>query len=86
MTKISQSHPVHHEWENRYENGVWTYSLDDIWTGIQDCYQDMAKDVKAKYDIELESVGAFGVSAMMHGYMPFNQRGRTSCTIPYMEK
>jgi len=58
-----------HEWENRYENGVWTYSLDDIWTGIQDCYQDMAKDVKAKYDIELESVGAFGVSAMMHGYV-----------------
>ena len=54
-----------HEWENRYENGVWTYSLDDIWTGIQDCYQDMAKDVKAKYDIELESVGAFGVSAMI---------------------
>ena len=58
-----------HEWENRYENGVWTYSLDDIWTGIQDCYQDMARDVKAKYDIELESVGAFGVSAMMHGYI-----------------
>ena len=64
-----------HEWENRYENGVWTYSLDDIWTGIQDCYQDMAKDVKAKYDVELESVGAFGVSAMMHGYMPFNKDG-----------
>ena len=64
-----------HEWENRYENGIWTYSLDDIWTGIQDCYQDMAKDVKAKYDIELESVGAFGVSAMMHGYMPFNKEG-----------
>ena len=64
-----------HEWENRYENGVWTYSLDDIWTGIQDCYQDMAKDVKAKYDVELESVGAFGVSAMMHGYMPFNKEG-----------
>ena len=41
-----------HEWENRYENGVWTYSLEDIWTGIQDCYQDMAKDVKAKYDGE----------------------------------
>ena len=64
-----------HEWENRYENGVWTYSLDDIWTGIQDCYQDMAKDVKTKYDVELESVGAFGVSAMMHGYMPFNKEG-----------
>ena len=65
-----------HEWENRYENGVWTYSLNDIWTGIQDCYQDMAKDVKAKYDVELESVGAFGVSAMMHGYMPFNKDGK----------
>lgn len=64
-----------HEWENRYENGIWTYSLEDIWTGIQDCYQDMAKDVKAKYDVELESVGAFGVSAMMHGYMPFNKEG-----------
>ena len=64
-----------HEWENRYENGVWTYSLEDIWTGIQDCYQDMVKDVKAKYDVDLESVGALGVSAMMHGYMPFNKEG-----------
>ena len=41
-----------HEWENRYENGVWTYSLEDIWTGIQDCYQEMKKDVKEKYDVE----------------------------------
>ena len=40
-----------HEWENRYENGVWTYSLEDIWTGIQDCYQDLVKDVKQKYDV-----------------------------------
>lgn len=64
-----------HEWENRYENGVWTYSLEDIWTGIQDSYQDMAKDVKEKYGVELESVGALGISAMMHGYMPFNKDG-----------
>ena len=64
-----------HEWENRYENGVWTYSLEDIWTGIQDCYQDLVKDVKQKYDVELESVGALGISAMMHGYMPFNKAG-----------
>ena len=64
-----------HEWENRYENGVWTYSLDDIWTGIQDCYQDMARDVKAKDDRELESVGGWGGSARMHGYMPFNREG-----------
>ena len=49
-----------HEWENRYENGVWTYSLDDIWTGIQELLSGYgSRDVKAKYDIELESVGAF---------------------------
>ena len=39
-----------YDWENRLENNIWTYSLEDIWTGIQDCYQDMAKDVKAKAD------------------------------------
>ena len=47
-----------HEWENRYENGVWTYSLEDIWSGLQDCYQQMAKDVEEKYGVELTSVGA----------------------------
>ena len=61
-----------HEWENRYENGVWTYSLDDIWTGLQDCYRDLAVDVKKQYDVELTTVGALGFSAMMHGYMVFD--------------
>ena len=65
-----------HEWENRYENGVWTYSLEDIWSGIQDCYQQMARDVREKYDVELTSVGAIGISAMMHGYMPFDKEGK----------
>ena len=64
-----------HEWENRYENGVWTYSLEDIWSGLQDCYQQMAKDVEEKYGVELTSVGAIGISAMMHGYMPFDKEG-----------
>ncbi len=32
-----------HTWENRYENGLWTYSLDDIWAGLQDSYRDMAE-------------------------------------------
>ena len=63
-----------HEWENRYENGVWTYSLEDIWSGLQDCYQQMAKDVEEKYGVELTSVGAIGISAMMHGYMAFNEK------------
>lgn len=64
-----------HEWENRYENGIWTYSLEDIWGGIQDCYQELVKDVQKKYDVELTCVGAMGISAMMHGYMPFNKEG-----------
>ena len=62
-----------HDWENRYENGVWTYSLDDIWTGLQDAYGNMAADVKEKYGLELETVGALGFSAMMHGYMVFDK-------------
>ena len=64
-----------HEWENRYENGVWTYSLEEIWSGIQDCYQQLVKDVEEKYGVELTSVGAMGISAMMHGYMPFDKEG-----------
>ena len=64
-----------HSWENKYENGVWTYSLDDIWNGLQDCYAQLAKDVKEKYDVTLTTVGAIGFSAMMHGYMAFNKAG-----------
>lgn len=59
-----------YEWENRYENGVWTYSLDDIHKGLQGSYSDLTKDVQEKYGVELTSVGALGISAMMHGYMP----------------
>ena len=73
-----------HEWENRYENNIWTYSQEDIWTGLQDCYADMAKDVQEKYGVTLTTVGALGFSAMMHGYLPFDkngemQIGRASC-------
>ena len=64
-----------HEWENRYDNGVWTYTLVDIWTGLQDAYTKMAADVKEKYDITLTRVGAIGFSAMMHGYMAFDKAG-----------
>lgn len=62
-----------HEWENRLENGFWTYHLDEIWSGLQDCYQDLARDVKETYGVELTKIGAMGFSAMMHGYMAFNK-------------
>lgn len=62
-----------HDWENRLENGIWTYSLEDIWTGLQDSYTKMAQDVKEQYDVTLTTVGAIGFSAMMHGYMVFDR-------------
>ena len=62
-----------HKWENKYENGVWTYSLDDIWSGLQDCYSKLAVTVKEKYDAEITKIGAMGFSAMMHGYMAFDK-------------
>ena len=64
-----------HDWENRLENGVWTYSLEDIRTGLQDCYASLAKDVKEKYGVALTKIGAMGFSGMMHGYMPFDGEG-----------
>ena len=66
-----------HDWENRYENGVWTYSLNDIWKGLQDCYTRLQSDVKLQYDVEIIQLSAIGFSAMMHGYMAFNKGGRS---------
>ena len=63
-------------WENRLENGLWTYTLDDIWEGIRNCYAQLAEDVRQKYCIQLETVGAIGISAMMHGYMVFDKKDR----------
>jgi len=62
-----------HEWENRYENGLWTYSLEDVWTGLQDSYRNLSQEVLEKYGAPLQTVGAIGFSAMMHGYMAFDK-------------
>ena len=64
-----------HNWENRLENGLWTYSLDDIWDGVRDCYVQLCADVWKRYGIKLETVGAIGISGMMHGYMAFDREG-----------
>ena len=64
-----------HDWENRLENGIWTYSLEDVWNGLQDCYKDLAEDVRKQYGVELQKIGAIGFSAMMHGYMAFDEKG-----------
>lgn len=64
-----------YDWENRLENNIWTYSLEDIWKGLQGCYKSLADDVEAKYGEKLTTLGALGFSGMMHGYMPFNAEG-----------
>ena len=62
-----------HEWENQLVDGLWTYSIADILAGMQDCYADLSKDVKAQYGVELTRLAAIGISAMMHGYMAFDK-------------
>ena len=64
-----------HEWENRLEDGLWTYHLDDIWSGLQDCYQDLQKDVQNQYGVQIKKLASIGFSAMMHGYMAFDKNG-----------
>lgn len=63
-----------HEWENHLENGIWTYPLDEVWAGLRDCYAKLKADVKNKYNVTLTRVGAIGFSAMMHGYLAFNEK------------
>ena len=63
-----------HEWENQLVDGLWTYSTEAIWYGLQDCYADLRKNVLAEYEIEIEELAAIGISAMMHGYMAFNEQ------------
>ena len=65
-----------HEWENKLENGAWTYALSDAWAGIADAYAKLAAKVKEACGVTLTSVGAIGFSAMMHGYLAFDADGK----------
>ena len=62
-------------WENSLVDGVWTYSLEEIWKGLQESYRAMTVDVREKYGVPVKNVGAIGVSAMMHGYLAFDKDG-----------
>lgn len=64
-----------HDWENRLIDNIWSYTLDDIWNGLQDCYANLLADVKDKYDVVIKKIGAIGFSGMMHGYMAFDEKG-----------
>lgn len=75
---IDESHmPIasgSYEWENRLENGIWTYPLDEVWQGLKSSYGDMAKQVRDEYGVVLTKIGSIGFSAMMHGYLVFDQK------------
>ncbi|MBQ4148036.1 MAG: FGGY-family carbohydrate kinase [Prevotella sp.] len=63
-----------HNWENQLVDGLWTYSIEAIWFGLQDCYANLRKEVLEKYDTEIEILASIGISAMMHGYMAFDDK------------
>lgn len=64
-----------HTWENTLNDGHWSYSLDAVREGLQAAFADLAAQVLATHGVVLEHVGAIGVSAMMHGYLAFDEHG-----------
>lgn len=64
-----------YNWENQYVDHIWTYDIDEVWKGLQECYGNLVRDVKAKYDVQLTDMAAVGISAMMHGYLAFDENG-----------
>ena len=65
-----------YEWENQLVNGIWTYSMEAVHTGLRACFAALKADLKEEFGVELTTVGAIGVSAMMHGYLPFDKDGK----------
>jgi sugar (pentulose or hexulose) kinase len=65
-----------HAWENQLRDGVWTYDMADVWTGLADCYASLVADVRSRYSVELGAVAAMGVSGMMHGYVALDADGQ----------
>lgn len=70
-----------HQWENRLENGIWTYSMEAVWKGMQECYGDLKTKVREAYGAEIETIGGIGISAMMHGYLAFD--GNDELLVPF---
>ena len=65
-----------YEWENQLINGIWTYSMEKVHTGLRSCFAALREDLKEEFGVELTTVGAIGISGMMHGYLPFDRNGR----------
>lgn len=65
-----------HSWSDHLESGYWSYTLEEVEKGLRSCYADLKREVKERYGVTLTTVGAIGISAMMHGYLPFDEKGR----------
>lgn len=65
-----------HDWENSLIDNIWTYSLEEIHTGLRKCYSSLRDSVEKQYGVTLQNIGAIGVSAMMHGYMALDKDGK----------
>ena len=63
-------------WENQYVDQTWTYSLDAVWQGIQQAFAAVCADAQVKYATTPTRFAAIGISAMMHGYLAFDDHGR----------
>lgn len=63
----------YYEWENKFENGYWTYSINDVWIGLQKSYKSMTDDIQSKFNISIKKVKSIGISGMMHGYLAFDK-------------
>lgn len=76
---IGENHEVlatgSHDWENQFVDRVWTYSLEDVWTGLADAVAGLLADAERTHGVRPTTVGAIGISAMMHGYLAFDAAG-----------
>lgn len=63
------------DWENTYDNGIWTYPLEQVWEGLRGAFAKLKANVFEKYGVKLTNVGALGISGMMHGYLAFDKDG-----------
>lgn len=68
-----------HTWENRFENGYWTYHIDEVWSGIQEAYSKLNDECIAKFGTRIKKLSSIGFSAMMHGYLPLDKNGNPFC-------
>jgi len=65
-----------YDWENQLIDGIFTYDLEEVWTGLRKCYKDIAEQVKQEYGVEIAKLSSIGFSAMMHGYLVFDKQGK----------